>query len=248
MVNTERSSFYETPADIRFCDCDFHQRIKMSTVCELMSNLAGVAFGSRGMDHQYLWDRGFVFLLSRVSVRIFRSPLPEEKIRTATWEREAERAEYLRDFEFRSMDGELLIAGTTAWILVDPNTRQILRPSEFTAGEMLPMPEKKADVSPCARLRLKDGDAEFVDVRKIYYSHLDGNGHVHNTIYADLAADALPGELLEKPVSEFQLNFLRETFLDDEISVFRRIDGNEAVVKGTVNGKDCFVCRILFVS
>lgn len=246
MVNTEKTSFYETTADIRFCDCDLHQRIKASAVCELMSNLAGVAFGSRGMDHKYLWDHGFVFLLSRVSVRIFRSPLPESRIRTATWEREANRAEYLRDFEFRSEDGELLIAGTTSWILVDPHTRQILRPSEFNAGEMLPMPEKKADVPPCGRLRLKDGEGEAVDVRKIYYSHLDGNGHVHNTIYADLAADALPAELLEKPLAEFQLNFSREALLGDEIAVFRRIDGNEAVVKGTVGGKDCFVCRMLF--
>ena len=223
-----------------------HQRIKASTVCELMSNLAGVAFGSRGMDHRYLWDHGFVFLLSRVSVRILRSPLPETRIRTATWEREANRAEYLRDFEFRSEDGELLIASTTSWILVDPQTRQILRPSEFTAGEMLPMTEKKADVQPCGRLRLKDEDAEAVDVRRIYYSHLDGNGHVHNTIYADLAADALPADLLERPLSEFQLNFSREAFLGDEIAVLRRIDGNEAVVKGTVGGKDCFVCKMIF--
>lgn len=243
----EKTSFYETTADIRFCDCDLHQRIKASAVCELMSNLAGVAFGSRGMDHRYLWDHGFVFLLSRVSVRILRSPLPETRIRTATWEREASRAEYLRDFEFRSEDGELLIAGTTSWILVDPNTRQILRPSEFSAGEMMPMPDKKADVQPCSRLRLKDENAEVVDVRKIYYSHLDGNGHVHNTIYADLAADALPAELLERPLDEFQLNFSREAFLGDEIVVFRQIDGKEVVVKGAVGGKDCFVCRMLFV-
>lgn len=246
MVSTEKTSFYEIEADIRFCDCDLHQKIKASAICEFMSDLAGVAFGSRGMDHRYLWDRGFVFLLSRVSVRILRSPLPEEKIRIATWEREAVRAEYLRDFEFRSMKGELLIAGTTAWILVDPNTRQILRPSEFTAGEMLPVAGKKADVKPCARLRLKDEDAESVDVRKIYYSHLDGNGHVHNTIYADLAADALPAELIERSLTEFQVNFSREALLGDEIRISRRIEDGEALVKGNVNGKDCFVCRMAF--
>ena len=248
MVNTEKTSFYEIEADIRFCDCDLHQKIKASAICEFMSNLAGVAFGSRGMDHRYLWDRGFVFLLSRVSVRILRSPLPEEKIRIATWEREAVRAEYLRDFEFRSMDGELLIAGTTAWILVDPNTRQILRPSEFTAGEMMPMPDKKADVQPCARLRLKDEEADFVGTRKIYYSHLDANGHVHNTIYADLAVDALPVDLLEQSLCEFQLNFSREALLGDEIHIFRSMTEEESVVKGTVNGKDCFICRMVFAS
>lgn len=245
MVSTGKSSFFETTADIRFCDCDLYRQIKPSAVCEIMSNLAGVAFGSRGMDHQYLWDHGYVFLLSRVSVRILRSPLPETRIRATTWEREANRAEYLRDFEFFSEDGELLIAGSTSWILVDPHTRQILRPSEFS-GEMLPMPDKKAEVSPCARLRLKEEDAESVDVRKIRFSHLDGNGHVHNTIYADLAVDALPAVLLEKPLKEFQLNFCREAMLGDELPIFRRIDGNEAIVKGTLAGKDCFICKMLF--
>ena len=69
-----KSSWYEEPVQIRFCDCDPQHRIKPSALCRILADLAGVAFAARGMDHAYLWEHGYVFLLSRVSIRIFRVP------------------------------------------------------------------------------------------------------------------------------------------------------------------------------
>lgn len=240
-----KSSWYEEPVQIRFCDCDPQHRVKPSALCRILADLAGVAFAARGMDHAYLWEHGYVFLLSRVSVRIFRVPQADEMVKASTWEREVRRAEYLRDFELHSADGDLLAAATTSWVLVSPKTRQILRPSEFD-GELLPTPERKADAPECVRLRLKEADAEQTDSRKIYYSHLDGNGHVYNAVYADLAMDALPRDLLERPLRELQLNFCREAMLDDRIAICRQIQEHQALVKGTLDGKDCFLCQMIY--
>lgn len=243
MVNTPKSSWYEKEVEIQFCDCDPQHRAKPSTLCKVLSDLAGVAFAARGMNHAFLWQKGYVFLLSRLSVKVTQMPQADEVIRACTWEREIQRAEYLRDFELRSKADELLVSATTSWILVNPSTRQILRPSEFD-GELLPMPEKKADVPPCTRLRLREG--EEVDVRKVYYSFLDGNGHVYNAVYADLALDALPASLAARPLKEMQLNFCREAVLDDEIRLHRQLEDNRALIKGTVDQKDCFLCQLIY--
>lgn len=241
----EKTSWYQKAVEIPFCDCDPQHRAKPSTLCKMMADLAGVAFAARGMDHQALWDRGYVFLLSRLSLRVFRMPRADEQVRACTWEREIKRAEYLRDFEIQDAAGKVLAAGTTSWILVNPVSRQILRPTEFD-GELLPIPEKKADAAPCVRLRLRDGEGEKAETRKVFYSMLDGNGHVHNAVYADLALDALPRSLAERPLRELQLNFCREAMLDDEIQITRKIGEREALIKGTVHGRDCFLCQFTY--
>ncbi len=242
-----KTSFYQKEVEIGFCDCDPQHRVKPSVLCRIMADLAGVAFAARGMDHAMLWQKGYVFLLSRVSIRVARMPKADEIVTASTWERAIQRAEYLRDFEFHDQSGALLASGTTSWILVNPFIRQILRPSEFD-GELLPMPEKQADAPPCARLRLRAEEAEEIDSRKIYYSLLDGNGHVYNAVYADLAVDALPYQLCGKPLLEMQLNFCQEAKLGDELQMFRQLDGQAgtALVKGIVHGKDCFLCRVVY--
>lgn len=244
-MDTLKTSWYEKEIELRFCDCDPKKQAKPSTLCKYMADLAGIAFGARGMDHQYLLERGYVFLLSRLSVRIFRMPVADETLVAATWEREVKRAEYLRDFEFRSKDGSLLVEATTSWILVNPLTRQILRPAEFD-GELLPMPEKVADVPPCRRLRLRDGMGEPVEARKIRYSDLDGNGHVYNAVYADIALDALPEAFYSRQLVAMQLNFCHEAVLGDSLALERQVSDDLVLVKGCVNGKDSFLCEFQY--
>ena len=63
-MDTLKTSWYEKEIELRFCDCDPKKQAKPSTLCKYMADLAGIAFGARGMDHQYLLERGYVFLLS----------------------------------------------------------------------------------------------------------------------------------------------------------------------------------------
>lgn len=236
-------SQFEQQVEIRFCDCDPYKRAKLSTINKLMADIAGVAFASRGMNHQYLWDHGFVFLLSKVSLSIERMPIADERVRLLTWEREVQRAVYLRDFEIRTMDHTLLCSATSSWILVNPHTRQILRPSEFT-GVLYPMPDRLAAAEPCKKLRLTDGiDA---GTRLVRYSDLDGNGHVYNAVYSDIAVDVLPEELRKKQLQTFQINFNHEAKLQDEIQLLLAVEGSAATVKGFVDGQDCFICTLKY--
>lgn len=85
-----------------------------------------------------------VFLLSRSSFRIHRMPRVYEEIVVSTWEHGIKGSQFLRDFEYFSKEGELLVSASTAWLLVNPVSRKILRPTEFI-GELQKLPEKKPD-------------------------------------------------------------------------------------------------------
>ena len=52
--------------EIRFYDCDSQKRAKVSTINKLIADIAGIGYAAAGMTHQWLWDHGYVFLLSKV--------------------------------------------------------------------------------------------------------------------------------------------------------------------------------------
>ncbi len=237
-------SIYNKTVEIRFYDCDSHKRAKVSTINKFIADIAGVGYAATGMTHQWLWDHGYVFLLSRVSIRFNRMPIADETITVSTWERGNKGASFLRDFEIFDTEGKNLIDAHTEWILVNPQSRQIIRPSSFE-GIRAMLPEKQADAPDCKRLKLVEGD--FAGERQVRYSDLDGNGHVYNAVYADIAVDVLPPALREKELRAYQINFIHEAKLGDTLSLYTAVDENSATVKGCIGEKDSFVCEFCYV-
>ena len=76
--NRTDSSFYQEETAVRFCQCDFSHRLKLSELFRLFSDLAVSAFAFRGMDTRFLLEHQMVFLISRMAVGIRRMPLEGE--------------------------------------------------------------------------------------------------------------------------------------------------------------------------
>lgn len=249
--NRTDSSFYQEEMAVRFCQCDLHRRMKLSELFRIFSDLAVSAFAFRGMDTRFLWEHQMVFLISRMAVKVNRMPREGETIRAATWEQEVQRAQFLRNFQIWSGSGELLCEARSGWVLVNPFTRAIMRPQAFMdalPGKLLPMPEEDCGAPDFQRMRLKPGQDGVEDAgdRKAVYSDFDGNGHVDNARYLDMAMDILPEGLVAREPAEVQVLFSRETLPGETLRLYRLLRADEADIKGENDGKDSFVCSIRF--
>ena len=69
---TENS--YTRQEEMNFARCDRHQRARVSTLLSLAAAMAGYDYDARGLTHDVLWDRGEVFLLSRIALKIQDCP------------------------------------------------------------------------------------------------------------------------------------------------------------------------------
>ena len=78
--------------------------------------------------------------------------------------------------------------------------------------------------------------AEAVELcrRKVGYSDLDSNGHVNNSRYGNYILDALPEDILEQEISEFKINYSKEAFLGEEMTIVGSFsdDKKKAIVAG----------------
>ena len=249
--NKTEEGFYQEEMEVKFCQCDASHRLKLSELFRILTDIADTAFAFRGMDHQFLMENRMVFLISRFSVQVSRMPVQTERIRVATWEQQCERAQFIRNFCVWDTQGNALIEVSSGWILVDPVNRSILRPGQFEErfpGSLRPMPEEKSGAPDFIRLRLRESEEGVLQGadRKIVYSDIDGNGHVDNARYIDMAMDILPERLSSLSPEYVQVAFNREAMLGESLQMFWKEENGRVTVKGMAEGKDSFICMIGF--
>lgn len=231
---------YDT--ELTFYDVDYKKRLKLSSMLKMFAILAGADFEDRGMGHIFLREHGYAFLVSRGAYKFFRQPTLEEKVHISTWVQGVAGAKFIRCYEMRSLEGEPLIIGESVWVCVNTETKKIIAPKEFP-WNCEPSPRDDIPIH-CKRIGGKD--AEHIKDCIIPYSSIDYNGHLNNTVYADIICDSLPQTELELGVSEFYLSYINEAYMGQTLSLSRSGSDGSAVVIGTVGDKKCFESEIVF--
>lgn len=246
----KNSSFQRDPrcyykeVEIRFADCDRKKKARIQTILKIMADIAGVAYAARGYSHEWLWRHNSVFLITRAAIRIHRMPEADETVIVETWEVGIKGVQYYRDFCFYDQKGKKIVDGQTAWVVVDPISHVIQRPSAFP-GHFEPIPDKMADTLPPNRLKA-EGNFSEQGKRTIVYSDIDGNRHTYNAVYAGISCDYLPQELLDRELADFRINFKQEAMLGETLSVQTCVEGNRALVIGMLGDVISYEAEFIF--
>jgi len=228
----------------RFGDCDSRKKASLFSVMKFCSELAGEDYERRGLGYEYLRERGQALLLSRIRLRFARMPEHTESVVASTWERFDKGPFFYRDFEIRTKEGELLAAGSTQWFLVDIISREVLRPSSLAEGQRSLDP-RKSPAPECDKLK-KRSSLPFLGSRQVYYTDLDGNGHVNNAVYAKIAVDFLPEELQQRPISDFSINYFMETKPHETLEICGAATDTGYIIQGASDGVPHFACEFWF--
>ena len=231
--------------ELVFWDCDREQRMRVAAILSKMVAFAGYDYDARGLTHQVLWENREVFFLSRAAIRIHDGPHAQEVLDITTWENGAKAAHMRRAYEMRDQRGRARISARTDWILVDPITRKILRPSAFRAKPVMDS-DRALDCPETKKLALPGTDRESLGSRFVRWSDLDGNGHLFSGNYGDIIWDALPEDLQVQVPREFYINYSREAVLGDEL----RLEGCRSeegyLVEGMGPHGSCFTALCVF--
>ena len=236
---------YFRQEELVFWDCDRDQRARVAALLSRLGAFAGYDYDARGLTHQVLWDNREVFLLSRAALRIHDCPRAGEVLDIETWEAGAKAAHMRRYYEMRDQGGRVRVSAKTDWILVDPVTRKILRPSAFTAKPLM-RSDRPLDCPEPKKIALPGGEREDLGTRTVRWSDLDGNGHLFSGNYGDIIWDALPGDLQPLVPREFYINYSREAVLGDALRLEGlRVDGGY-FVEGLGPQGVCFAALCVF--
>lgn len=184
-------------------------------------------------------DLQAVWVLSRLHCRLSRPVLVHETIHVRTWCAGIKGATWLRAFDL-SVDGEPVGQALSSWVVLDSDSRRILRPTQIPAAQdyLALVPGQ----SPAVPGKLACGALRPHHVHTVRYSDLDINGHMNNVKTVDVVCDGL--ELDRRAgqfVSEIQVNYTAECMPGEEIALSVGEDGQGMTyVFGAVDGRSRF--------
>jgi acyl-ACP thioesterase len=235
---------YNKEIEVFFKDCDSNRKMKLSAIMGYASDIAGNDYTDRGITRKEMKSINQVFLLARYHFSFYRVPSEGEKITYKTWEKGVESGYVLRDFEILDSNNKVCVLISSTWIVVDTNTRKIIRPKNFKLRE-INTSDRVLDCEPCGKINFDNEKLNSLGEREVFYTDIDANGHMNNANYGSFAADFLPYNLRDRTLSDFYINYNKEAMLGDRISLFGYLEANDYYMIGRIDNTISFTCKFV---
>lgn len=224
-------------------ECDLNSRMRLAALLRRVQQISTDHCSALGIGDEDYKRTHSAFLLAKMSVEVYEDIMVGDQLRLLTHPGVAQKAVYPRYTELFHKDGRLAAAVDARWILVDTQSKRILRrapedlPIDF-GNETVPMQDISIP---------KEKDAELVGQVLVSYSRCDINRHLNNTEYADLICDALPVELVcQQRAKKMNISYHNEALLGEQISILRKEMDGGWYVCGELGEKKAFEAWLEF--
>jgi len=171
------------------------------------------------MDWGYdsLKSNNLFWVLSRMYFQVEKYPAWQDQITLNTWSAGTDGIYAYREYILENEKGEVILRASSAWLILDMETRKIFRLSEFR--DTFP---KRIDANACRNpKRIKpDTHPEILNYSPVLFSELDINKHFNSVKYVERVLDDFGIDFLNShEPAELEVNYLKEGQAGDRIAV-----------------------------
>ena len=229
-------------------EADANQLMRPTAMLDLMQEAANVNASTLGFGYDEMINSNMAWVLSRTHVKFVNTPKWRQEVNLKTWHKGVSKLFHLRDFILSDKEGNPLVLATTSWLIIDLNTRRLVRNSALdmsdTSMDAIETPADKVVIP-------VDIEPELVRKHPVTWSEVDTNGHVNNVKYAVWALDAVKAEdIKERPLKEMLINYDAEVMPGDTVKISRvRQESEEGItyyITGKVADKQNFAVKLVF--
>ena len=199
---------------------------RLTTMANFFQEMAYHHAGKLGFGYEDMNQRQIMWVLSRMRIRINQYPVWDDLVQVETWHKGMDRIFGLRDFRVKDNNGNLLGIASSAWLILDSQTRRPVR----HADDVLQQGQGDDSVfeEKLGKIQLPD-KMEMITRRAVRFSDLDIVGHVNNVKYMEWCIDAaMLQNDLQGEVRQLEINFMHEALQGDEVIISGTpLSGNE---------------------
>lgn len=237
-------TYYKREITLNYYECNTERKVFVHSILGLFSEIAGDESQAKGHTHSYFVNFGRVFLITRMSIRFHRTPMVNETLIFRTWFRTVEGKFFFRDCDVRSPDGELIASISGTWVLIDLVEHKVLTLGDHRVVDVRAFDEG-ADSPECKKITPIE-PLPVIGLRPVYYTDLDCNYHLNNTVYTKIAVDFLPPAYQGLEVRDYVVNFNKETKLGDMLEIRGGITEGGYIIQGYCENALHFGCEFIF--
>jgi len=242
-TNPQESPIWRGDFRVHSYEVDFKQSATLECLCRYFQEAAWNHAEELGVGYQRLLAENRIWVLSRLLVKIARYPRWAENVHVHTWPRLAKSVFAMRDFEMFDSSGERMVAGASAWLLLDTTTKKPQRVDKLISEIQRSFPDRRALEQEPQKLSRCVSNPTALDLA-VRYSDIDVNGHVNNSRYIGWLMDAHSMELHRShTIKSIEVNYLGETVAGDRLSILSSEAGQDEYWHSMVKGDGSEVCR-----
>jgi medium-chain acyl-[acyl-carrier-protein] hydrolase len=208
------ASVYNETFNLPAAAGDDSELSRLLALLEEMMETAGRHAEILGVGVSSLHDKGLTWVLARFHAQIKTIPLAGAAVHIATWPTGRHRLFAVRDFYLTDETGAEVLRATSAWALMNMETRRparldphlpvfIRHPERMVADDFSPLPPV-------------EGAGSRATYRAVA-ADIDINDHVNNTVYLDWALRAVPEPAQGQRPLAMEAAFLGEARLGNEV-------------------------------
>lgn len=203
--------------------CDIDDRLHVWAAIRLCQEVTEYHGNATGIGFKTLVQQNRAWVITHAYYNIYRLPMAFEKIMLNTWSRGNNGLIASRDYRVLTEGGEELLTGTSAWALIDMNTRRVLRLNDVVANYEN-HPECATQFEKLNKLQIPEmTEADKIMQRPVSYAMLDHTQHMNNSEYIRMIFDCLheQGFSTAQPFA-LEMNYAHESRLGDTLNLYAK--------------------------
>ncbi len=236
------TSVYSKEFEINFTQCLPSGRLKYTELCNLLQLTAANHADIGGISFSDMQEFNQAWVLSRMRVEVSALPQWYDVVTVKTWINTLENSRSIRALEMY-VNGEKIIGCETFWAVFNTEKR---RP------ELLSLPHDHFELFPDLKATeesfskiIIDPEKEEVFEKTVILSDLDIVNHVNHVKYLEWCMDVVDENIiLNQKIKSFEMNFMKELSLRDQVVIHENISENSIVFSITKENKNCFALQL----
>lgn len=214
---------FETPFTTYTLLSDRYARLSIPGMAQLFQEVAEMHSTATHIGYHDLIKQDRIWVLSRVSYRILsRMPKIDEPMRLRTWSNRCDGLMAQREFEILSAMNEVLVAGTSLWVVLDMKARRVCRLNDGLL-DGYPYEDRSALTFVSPKLHMPK-EMPIVKTLQVEHSNIDKAQHVNNAEYLRWMVNLLPEEVRQRGISGLDINYALETRPEEEVQIAMTCD------------------------
>jgi acyl-CoA thioesterase FadM len=220
-------------------ETDSYSEARLAFYFEVVQEAAGTHAAQRGCSIPDMHKEGKTWVITRSQIEIFRYSRWPEVLNVETWAQEPIRLHLPRAVKAKDKNGAPVFLAKTYWAVLDLSSNRPLRALDLAQRIGVP-PKEDLDHQLDMKLAKQEDETESMHVLstfkpRISYLDTDRNQHVNNISYLNWALDSLPASFRNRlKVSEADVSYLRQTYLEDDVMVYTQCSDKNAFSKDEV--------------
>ena len=236
---------------------DRNFNLKLFYLAKYMQETALAAFDSIDGPRRELTEKNLAFILSKISFEFNGEIKKFDDICVETWAMPPKTASFIRNYRvYNDTTGICVVKAASAWALVNINEKTIINPNTLSENFNSRTDNEELGFAPVRRIKMPDESEiasgwELLFEREIFYSDIDENMHMNNTVYLDIIQNALKkaahNNFSPEKLRTLDLSYNYAAEEGDILSVWGIKTNSEIYLRGKIGEINCFDAKAVFL-